>query len=259
MIAAIYGAVMVLAYLLQDRLLYFPDRSRPGAGRLTPLGLRPWPREGPSFRGFTHLAPAEGHKGTVVVFHGNAGAAWDREYFVRWLVPLGYRVVLAEYPGYGGREGNMGERAFVADAVETVARAYREFAGPLFLCGESLGCGVAAGVAARAPVPVAGAILITPWENLPALAQSLYPFFPARLLLRDTYDNAKNLEGFLSRVAVAVAENDEIVPKSHGIRLYEGLGRHKRLFLIRGASHNTWQSLVGTAWWEEIMAFLGAA
>jgi hypothetical protein len=194
--------------------------------------------------------------GTVVVFHGNAGAAWDREYFVSWLVPLGYRVVLAEYPGYGGRGGKMGERAFVADALETVAQAYQEFGGPLYLCGESLGCGVAAGVAARAPVPVAGAILITPWDNLPALAQELYRFLPARRLLRDTYDNARNLEGFPSRVAVAVAEHDEIVPKTHGIRLYERLLGEKRLYMIQGAGHNTWQSRIGTDWWREVMAFV---
>jgi len=257
-LAAIYGAVLLLAYLLQDSLLYFPDRSLPPPDRLKALGLRSWPQDGPSFRGYTHLAPLESPRGTVVVFHGNAGAAWDREYFVKWLVPLGYRVVLAEYPGYGGRDGKMGERAFVSDARETVALAHQEFGGPLFLCGESLGCGVAAGVAARAPVPVAGAVMVTPWDNLPALAQGLYPFLPARWLLRDTYDNGRNLEGFPSRVAVAVAEQDEIVPKSHGIRLYEGLGGQKRFYLMRGAGHNTWQSLVGIPWWEDIMAFLSA-
>jgi uncharacterized protein len=257
-LVAIYGAVLVLAYLLQDSLLYFPDRSFPPPDRLRALGLQAWPREGASFRGVTHLVVPEGRKGTVVMFHGNAGAAWNRDYFAEWLVPLGYRVVLAEYPGYGGRHGKMGEQAFVADALETVTQAYQEFGGPMYLCGESLGCGVAAGVAARAAAPVAGVVLITPWENLPALAQELYRFLPARRLLRDTYDNARNLEGFPSRVAVAVAEHDEIVPKAHGIRLYEGLGGQKRLYMIQDAGHNTWQFMLERKWWEEVMAFLGA-
>lgn len=54
----------------------------------------------------------------MIVFHGNAGAAIDRSYYVDALTPLGYRVVLAEYPGYGGRSGQPREKVFVADAID---------------------------------------------------------------------------------------------------------------------------------------------
>jgi len=46
-------------------------------------------------------------KGTVTVFHGNAGPAAGREFYLQALAPLNYRVILAEYPGYGGRTGTL--------------------------------------------------------------------------------------------------------------------------------------------------------
>lgn len=255
-LAAVLLGMAGFVYLMQDRFLYFPDRDMPDAPQVTRLGLTFWPAEGSSFLGYTQLQVPENPGGTLVVFHGNAGAAWHREYFASWLTPLGYRVILAEYPGYGGRTGKMGEKPFVEDATKTVALAYEQFGGPLFLVGESLGCGVAAGVAANPPVPVAGVLMITPWDNLPDLAKTLYPFLPVRWFLRDVYDNRQNLNRFDGPSAVAVAEQDEIIPKSHGIRLYEALTGEKQLYLISGAYHNTWQSLVGAAWWGEVMAFL---
>src|SRR4030042_297504 len=76
-------------------------------------------------------------------------------------------------PGDGGRRGGLGERPFVADAKETVRRASEAFGGPLFLVGESLGCGVVAAVAADPAIPVEGGVMITPWDSLPAVAQAL--------------------------------------------------------------------------------------
>ena len=50
-------------------------------------------------------------RGTAIVFHGNAGHAGHRAYYARALTPLGLRVILAEYPGYGPRAGQPGEQA----------------------------------------------------------------------------------------------------------------------------------------------------
>jgi hypothetical protein len=39
------------------------------------------------------------------------------------LTPLGLRVILAEYPGYGPRPSTLSERSMVPDAAETIALA----------------------------------------------------------------------------------------------------------------------------------------
>ena len=259
----IYGAVgcgllFVAAYWWQRHMIYFPDSARPAEGHWRSLGLRSWPDSSDAFRGFIGMAAPAGKKGLVVVFHGNAGEAADRLYYLHALAPLGYRVVLAEYPGYGGRPGSWGERRFVDDGKQTVRRALAAFGGPLFLVGESLGCGVAAAVAADPAIPVQGLVMITPWDSLPAVAQALYWHLPLGRLVRDKYDNCRNLEGFTKPVAVAVAEQDEIIPRKNSRRLYDSLTAPKRLWVFAGAGHNSWPVGPHEQWWQEAMAFVSA-
>ncbi len=249
-----YGILVFIACLLQRNMLYFPHTKHPPREELRRLGLELWPPGGGEYKGLISDSP--GSRGVVVVFHGNAGAAWNRAYYVEALAPLGYRVLLAEYPGYGGRKGSLGEESFVADAKELVEKAHEEFGEPIFLWGESLGCGVAAGVAADPQVPVKGLVMLTPWDSLANLAKKIYWFLPVGLLLRDKYDNVKNLQAFKGPVAVAVAEKDEIVPKEFGLNLYESLPGKKRLWVFPGAGHNDWPSSPKEGWWKEVMEFL---
>jgi pimeloyl-ACP methyl ester carboxylesterase len=169
---------------------------------------------------------------------------------------IGFRVILAEYPGYGGRPGQMNENNIVQDAKVTLRLAYQQYGKPVYVLGESLGCGVAAAVAADTPVPIAGLVLVTPWDSLPKMAQSIYWFLPARWLCKDKYDNIKNLASFSRRIAIAIAENDEIVPKKRSFGLFAALSNEKRLWMIRNAGHNTWPEYVSLTWWQEVMGYL---
>ena len=254
-----------IAALAQKRLLYFPDPAPPSAANLQPTygpALAVWPAaSGPAFRGYVSANSLESAptRGTVVVFHGNAGSARDRHYYLAALERRSYRVVLAEYPGYGGRAGELGESSFVADGQETARRALAEFGGPLWLWGESLGAGVAAAVAADRTLPVAGVALITPWDNLPDLAQALYGYLPARWLVRDRYDNGANLSQYPGPVAILIAEQDEIIPAQHSQRLYERLREPKRRWVFPHAGHNSWPAHSTAAWWDEVLDWLNAA
>lgn len=250
-----YGAVVLAAFMLQRQLLYYPDVNSPPAGQLQKLGLRFWPAA-ELYRAIIGTAAPENPKGTVVVFHGNAGAAWQREYYASALQPLGYRVVLAEYPGYGGRSGTPGEKALVADARQTVQQVYQQFGGPLILWGESLGCGVAAAIAADSPAPLSAVVMLTPWDSLTRMVQSMYWFLPARLVARDKYDNTTNLKAFNGPVAVLIAGQDEIIPRGRSMLLYESLAGPKKLWIFEGADHNSWPAAANAAWWGEVMEFV---
>lgn len=255
------GVVQILAVvvlmigglaMLQDDLIYFPENP-PQAGVLAEArraGLTPWPDEN-GYRGL--LREPEGKAvGTLVLFHGNAGHAGQRDWYADQLVRLGLRVILAEYPGYGSRGGQLGETALVADAAETLARVRGQFPGPLLVAGESLGAGVAAAVSADATA----LLLITPWDSLASVARHHYPWFPASLLLRDRYDSVANLAAYRGRVAVVVAEHDSIVPPEASRRLFETLGEPKRLWSVPGADHNDWMTGVNAAWWTSVVGFL---
>lgn len=253
-LAAVYIVFCAIVFFSQDRLLYFPDNAISGSPDA--FGLRPWPG-GSQMRGYISIRPPLHPGGTFLVWHGNAGAALQRTYFTEAMERRGRRVILLEYPGYGGRPGKPSEKSFVADAVAAAEQARSEFGDPVYLVGESLGCGVAAAAAGRCPW-AGGAILITPWADLPSLAQAKYWYLPARWFVRDRYDSVKNLQGFAGPVAVLLAGSDEVVPVSHGQRLYNSLGGPKRLWVFPSAGHNTWPSGPDEKWWDEVLDFITA-
>ena len=265
-------ALPVLAYILligfitlyQDQLLFLPDPTPPSAENLrsgSGPSLTIWPPgSGSAFRGYVGADDEvnRGWRGTLVLFHGNAGNGRDRTYYLGALEPLGMRVILAEYPGYGGREGTPGEAILVDDGRETVRLARAAFGEPLWVVGESLGAAVAAQVAVAPGVPATGLVLITPWDNLPDLAQAIYWYLPARWLVHDRYDTRAALQSFQGPKAVLIAGRDQIIPPAQSQRLYEALPEPKRRWRVPEAGHNDWPFKVGMAWWGEVLAWLEA-
>lgn len=237
---------------LQDHFLYFPSKAPLTA--LVTGELEAWPGE-EDFLGLL-AEPGGPARATAIVFHGNAGHAGHRKAYADALVRHGVRVILAEYPGYGPRDGTVGERSFVADAQRIVELAHARFGAPLLLIGESLGAGVVAAAAAQQRDRIAGLMLITPWDRLAHIAAHHYPWLPTSWLLRDRYDSVANLAAFDRPVLVVVAERDRIVPARFGRALHDALGTRRQLRVIAGADHNDWFDRVDAQWWREALAFV---
>lgn len=241
---------------LQNMLLYYPSPLVPSAKELAEEQIDFWPSGRTDYRGFIGKNEIKEGRGTVIVFHGNAGHAADRAFYVHFLAPLGLRVILAEYPGYGARPGELGEASFVADARETLKLALAHYGRPIYVLGESLGSGVAAALAGQEPDQIAGIFLITPWDSLAKVAKAKFPLLPVKLFLRDRYDNIANLEGFPGKVAVIAAERDEIIPLTHALNLFESIGAPKKLWIVPQAGHNDWMLRVGVLQWREYLDFM---
>jgi pimeloyl-ACP methyl ester carboxylesterase len=252
-----YVAIIIFGYLVQRKMLYFPDRrSREAeAERARQHGLLLWPAQSDDYYGLVSADLPPGSNGVIVIFHGNAGSAADRFYYVGVLQRLGYRVVLYEYPGYGARPGEMSENVFVSDGLRAARAAVTEFGGPLYLWGESLGCGIASAVAAGMEPAAAGVILVMPWDTLPNIAQDVYWALPTKLLVRDRYDNINNLRDFKGPIAVVMAGRDDVIPNKRTLNLYESLPEGRRLWTLESAGHNDWPLVVGEGWWREVMDF----
>lgn len=252
-----FSFVLMLAGVVmsQERLLYFPQAA--SVAELTadpgPVRALAWPSAA-DFRGLLAepvLAPA---RGTVLLFHGNAGHAGHRLFYAEILNALGLRVILAEYPGYGPRPGKLDEDSLVADAVATIEQAQRQF-GPLLLFGESLGAGVVAAASDRlGHAGVAGLLLVAPWDTLAGVAAHHYPWLPVRWVLHDRYDSVAHLAGYRGRAVVVLAERDSIVPAQFGRALFDSLVAGKTLRVVAGADHNDWVERTDAAWWRETLA-----
>jgi hypothetical protein len=246
-----YAVLLAAMYFWQHRLLYLPARATVD-GLVGGGEWQAWPSPR-AFRGLI-AEPAGGPaRGTAIVFHGNAGHVGDRAFYARALTPLGLRVILVEYPGYGPRDGAPGEAVLVADAAQTVALAHRLYGAPLLLIGESLGAAVAGAAAARQGDLVAGLLLITPWDRLANVASHHYPWLPVKWLLRDGYDTRQHLARFHRPVVIVVAANDSIVPARFGSALHAGLGGPKHLVVIEDSGHNDWPARADAHWWRGVV------
>lgn len=253
-----YLAVLMLFASLQRRMIYFPTRA-PEAALLAAAareGVEPWREESGALIGWRARAAAQPPRARVLVFHGNAGMALHRtDYAEGPGTALGADVCVLEYPGYGARTGDPSEAALLDAGEKALRQLVSEARSPVFLVGESIGSGVAAGVAARAPESVAGIVFITPMSSLADVAAHHYPFLPVRLLLVDRYPVIEWLKGYRGPIAVVLAAEDEVIPKQFGQRVHESYSGPKRLYIQPGM-HNTMLAGVDPEWWHEIAEFL---
>ena len=251
-----YGALCLLVVVLQRRLMYFPSRApEPEALRVAAsLGLEAWRDRNGKLQGWR--APKPAPRLRVLVFHGNAGSALDRGYYLPLLRDADTEVVLFEYPGYGPRAGDPSEPVLVEAAVEALAQLRQEAPGPVWLLGESLGSGVACAVAANRPAEVAGLVLVTPIARMTDVAAWHYPYLPVRMLLRDRWDNRAALARYPGPVGIFIAGHDEVVGAEQGRILAAALGARGRLWEQPEAGHNSFSTRPEMDPWPQIRDFL---
>jgi len=245
-------ATLGLLWVFQRNLIYLPTRAAPEP----PPGVEEIVVEtGDGLDLAAWLVPAEAPRATVIVFNGNAGNRSTRLPLGMRLAEEGYTVLLTDYRGYGGNPGSPSE-----DGLDRDARAALEFAIdrfpslPLIYFGESLGAGVAIGLAAHTPPDAL--ILRSPFASLPDIAAVHYRWIPASLLLRDEYQNVARIATMTTPVLVIAGSDDRIVPIDQSRAVYEAANGPKSLLVIDGARHNDRALLDGKEMTSGIVAFL---
>ena len=76
-----YLALCGIVFAFQRKLLYLPMGNQLSEQRARYEGLRHWPSLG-NFQGFIGQPELIDAQGTVIVFHGNAGAAYHRSFYI---------------------------------------------------------------------------------------------------------------------------------------------------------------------------------
>ena len=241
-----YGAITLLLFLFQHRLVYLPDLGREYGGTPADAGMAYAAIEIPTEDGerlsawLVDAAGADpaGH-GTVLFLHGNAGSLGARVENLRVFRQLGWRVLIVNYRGYGRSTGKPDEAGTYRDA----AAAWHQLTGGLGVppsrivaYGESLGAGVASWLAVNHPV--GGLVTMAAFTSIPDLGQELYPWIPVRALARFRYDNRGNLAQARVPVLIIHSRDDELVRFAHAERLLaaaQGAGVPATLLALRGS------------------------
>ncbi len=255
--AAIVLGVPAAMYLLQDSLLFLPQPgiSAPPAaqaGRAVEA-LTFEATDGVRLRGWLVQPSASAGPAPLVVYYGGNAEEVSWQATEPW--PAGWALGLVNYRGYGASEGKPSERDLCADALtvlDALARRPDVDAARIVLAGRSLGAGVASYVAAHRPI--AGVVLISPYDSMVEVGRRHYPWLPVGLLLKHPFD-AHSLAPTIRAPLLAIAGGrDSIIPPVHSRRLFDAWGGPKRWVELPGADHND----IGTwpAFWPSIDAFL---
>ncbi|HUG46195.1 MAG TPA: hypothetical protein VMK31_06770, partial [Sphingomicrobium sp.] len=246
----LFGAFVAVMALSQDDLL-FPTSAVPPPGPL-PAGAERFSIHIPAKERLhgVHIppsAPVEGARTLVLGFGGNAWNGADVASYLHQLYPFAHTVAF-HYRGYSPSTGRPSAQALLADAPLVLDSAIERVEPErVLVVGFSIGSGIAASLAQR---PVDGAILVTPFDSLTAVARDLYPWLPVGLLFRHEMNAAEYLQGSEVPVAMLAAERDDIIPPERTEALRGKAGKLVYDRTIAGAGHN---DLYGRAEFEKAM------
>jgi len=238
----------LLMYLAQDSLIFHPQRL-PEAQRIAVAQK--------SNVESVFLDAADGTrlhawhvKGEplILYFGGNAEeVSWMLDSVARRTPGIGW--LLVDYRGYGASGGSPSEKNLVADAL----RWYDTYkVNKTYVFGRSLGSGVAVQLAAARPL--AGVILVAPFDSLVEVAKHYYPFLPVNWMLKHRFDSVALAPKISAPLLCIVATQDEIIPAQHSKRLFEAWGGDKQWVGLVGAGHNSTDNAAN--YWDSIIAFL---
>jgi pimeloyl-ACP methyl ester carboxylesterase len=261
--AALYLLLLLLLRLNESRLVYFPGSSRHLIAPPASLGLRVQRVEIPTEDGVRLVAwvipAASGAESRwLLICHGNAGnlSEFDRPLHYAGLARLGLSLLAFDYRGYGESEGIPSEQGLYRDA-QAAYRFLREQLGvppnQILIFGHSLGSAVAVDLASR--VPSAGLILEGAMTSVLQRGQELYPFIPVRWLAASRYPSIEKIRQVTAPKLFLHATGDEVIPFSHGRRLFEAAPPPKTFVQLRGG-HGDAFDVDSSAYFGSIQRFL---
>lgn len=269
-----YALVVLLAWLLQDRLAFpapraaVPDPKRMGVenGELVELVsgdgtklvgwyLEPTAREGAEGRG-TDLRRRPAPSRALLWFYGNGeniATIWP---VVRDFQPPGTAVLVVDYPGYGASGGRASEAAMYA-AAEAAYAALAARAGidarRIYAYGRSLGTAPATYVAVRHAL--AGLILESPFTNAADMARHAYRFLPP-FIVRLSLDNLGRVKQVHCPLLLFHGAADQLVPTTMGMRVAAAAAGPVEVVLIEGAGHNETYDIGGEKYRNKVWEFV---
>jgi pimeloyl-ACP methyl ester carboxylesterase len=219
--------------------LIFPTHAVPRAGPVPPGAalLSLTTADGHKLSGIHIPADAPAKKKMLILgFGGNGWNAQDVAEYLHELHP-NCDVVAFHYRGYTPSTGSPSAEALIADAPLVYDFAIERLQPDrVVAAGFSIGSGIAAALAAERALD--GLILVTPFDSLKAVAQSMYPWLPIGPFFEHEIDAAAAITGVNTPVALLAGERDEIVQGARTAALREKIPNLVFDRTIARAGHN---------------------
>lgn len=234
----IYGGLCIVLFFRQNAMVFYPISEVTMFPSVPYEDFAVQTEIGDTVTGW--FIPSSEAKGTLLFFHGNAGNMSHRLYTAELWQKLHFNFCIFDYPGYGRSSGKTSEEGCYqsADAVWKWLLNNKKI-GPseIILHGRSLGGAVAVELVGRVPVKPSALILESTFLSIPEMGESLYPFLPISLLATIAFNTEDKIGKLEIPLLIINSEADELVPYSHGRKLFE-LANEPKQFKRIGGSHN---------------------
>ncbi len=158
---------------------------------------------------------------------------------------------LMKYRGYAGAAGSASETALYADALALFDQI-KDQHNQVKVIGRSLGSGIATYLASQRPVD--HVVLVTPFDSIRNVAQSMMPVFPMQWLLKDHYDSEARADQLNAPTMVVMATKDQVIKAAHTQKLIQAIPQHQLHFTQIHAGHNDLD--LSPKYFSEIRTFL---
>jgi len=236
-IIIIYLFSAIYEFLTQSYHVYYPKKEITA----TPFDIKLYFEEiifsssdGVNLSGW--FVPARNSKGVILVLHGNGenistGLTFI-DYFNR---KLGLSVFIIDYRGYGKSEGRPNEKGTYLDARAAweYLTGYKKIRPQdIIIFGRSLGGPIAAWLAKE--VKARALILDSTFTSIKDIAAELHPYLPVRKFFKFDYPTIDYLKGAGIPVLIIHSSEDDYIPFSHAIKLYNAANEPRQFLKIRG-------------------------
>ncbi len=271
--AVVLVAVVALARLVENSMIFFPARYPAGDWNAAAVGARDvffdaadgvtlhawWFKADPLAGGEARTEARDG--AAVLLFaHGNAGNLSGRADHARAFAREGISVLVFDYRGYGRSEGSPDEAGIYRDidaAWVFLTDEWRIAPDRIVLLGRSLGSAPASRLSTR--VTPAALVLVSPMPSAQRMTRRMFGGLPIDLLIRSRFPVVDWVAERSTPLLVVHGDRDEIIPPAYGREVYEAAAEPKRFLALPGAGHNDILSAGGRDYVETVAAFVRAA
>jgi pimeloyl-ACP methyl ester carboxylesterase len=237
-IIAGYAALMLFVYLIQERLIFKPEKLKPDFVYKYDIPFKELfidVAAGVRINGLHFYA--KNPLGLILYFHGNTRSIKGWAKYARDFYRYQYDVVLVDYRGFGKSTGRKSEKEMLNDVqivYDTLAVQYHE--NHIIVYGRSLGSGFAAKLASdNSPRYL---ILDSPYYSFTKAVQRFIPVLPMRYVLRYRLQTDKWIRKVNCHTYIIHGSKDWLIPISQSQELQQLNPRKITLITIEGGDHN---------------------
>jgi pimeloyl-ACP methyl ester carboxylesterase len=237
-IIAGYVALIVIAYLVQEKFIFKPEKLKPGFEYKYDVPFRELffdVEPGVQINGLHFYR--DNPSGLILYFHGNTRSIKGWAKYAKDFYRYNYDVLLVDYRGFGKSTGKRSEQAMLNDmqfVYEKLRQQYPE--DHLILYGRSMGSGFATKLAADNNPRYL--ILDAPYYSFSKVVERFLPILPVRLVLRYHLRTDKWIKRVKCPVYIIHGTKDWLIPIRHSENLQKTNPRKITLIRIHGGRHN---------------------